>query len=303
MAIFLGGVYIFVLFLAFNKIDNYVLDLIASFRGQLIYCLVLISLLLFLKIKKTAMVLLSISFVLLLAHYAPFQSKFNITKEDKITVKLINLHYYNQHIKTVLQDFYEENTWDILVLQEFNDTHRSELTKFNEQFSLYGYDSVEGSPFGIVVVSRLPIIFRYLNTQENRKLGYIKLGFLKNDEVLYGFFLHPPSPRSKELWMQRNQLLRVLTTAVTSTDSSWFITGDLNTVSWSRYFPSDLGETCVDAYGIYSSWSPFSQLFSEVTGVPIDHCIVSGNIKLREVYLSTIKGSDHRSLTFKMIER
>ena len=288
------------LILAFNPIQNYAADLIRSFRFQLLaICLLLGITLLLLRALKLSLIILIMSGLCL----HPWYSNSNITTDRKtnystqINIKQINLSYLNQHVENQFKDIITQQ-WDILILQEFNDRNRNLLQPFLKHAHLFGYKEVEGSPYGIVVVSRLPILLKQQVRIDGDRLGYIKLQFLIAEKIITGFIAHPPSPRTEQKWQNRNLILNNLKNVVNKTPSPWFISGDLNTVPWSHFYYWQSHNSCYNTLPGYVTYSPLGFIRSTFTSFAIDHCIVDASSEIDNVQVSDFKGSDHQLLSF-----
>ncbi len=288
------------LILAFNPIQNYAADLIRSFRFQLLaICLLLGITLLLLRALKLSLIILIMSGLCL----HPWYSNSNITTDRKtnystqINIKQINLSYSNQHVENQFKDIITQQ-WDILILQEFNDRNRNLLQPFLKRAHFFGYTEVEGSPYGIVVVSRLPILLKQQVRIDGDRLGYIKLQFLIAEKIITGFIAHPPSPRTEQKWQNRNLILNNLKNVVNKTPSPWFISGDLNTVPWSHFYYWQSHNSCYNTLPGYVTYSPLGFIRSTFTSFAIDHCIVDASSEIDNVQVSDFKGSDHQLLSF-----
>ena len=288
------------LILAFNPIQNYAADLIRSFRFQLLaICLLLGITLLLLRALKLSLIILIMSGLCL----HPWYSNSNITTDRKtnystqINIKQINLSYSNQHVENQFKDIITQQ-WDILILQEFNDRNRNLLQPFLKRAHLFGYKEVEGSPYGIVVVSRLPILLKQQVRIDGDRLGYIKLQFLIAEKIITGFIAHPPSPRTEQKWQNRNLILNNLKNVVNKTPSPWFISGDLNTVPWSHFYYWQSHNSCYNTLPGYVTYSSLGFIRSTFTSFAIDHCIVDASSEIDNVQVSDFKGSDHQLLSF-----
>ncbi len=291
--------YIVILVLAFNQFDNYLFDLAAALRGVLIVCSFVPAVFLLWWSKKLSLSLLALSIGLVLFHFKPYSADTEANNTD-IKIAQINLQYSNPNLTQIIKTHFVEERNDILVLFEFNDTQRHVLDTLNTQYHVFGYAEVEGAPFGIIVISKLPIVQKQIKRFDNPKLGFVKLSFLYNNVMLNSMFLHPPSPRTHTLWTQRNRVLAEVNEEVKNLKGSWLVAGDFNTVPWSRYF-INTNNTCFNSMGYYGSWSATSVLASlPFTDLPIDHCLASDDISLSRVQTLQVKGSDHKLLQYEL---
>ena len=291
--------YIALLVLAFNQFDNYLFDLAAALRGVLIVCSFVPAVFLLWWSKKLSLSLLALSIGLVLFHFKPYSADTEANNTD-IKIAQINLQYSNPNLSQIIKTHFVEEQNDILVLFEFNDTQRHVLDELNTQYHVFGYAEVEGAPFGIIVISKLPIVQKQIKRFDNPKLGYVKLSFLNNNVMLNSVFLHPPSPRTQSLWSQRNLVLSEVASEIKNLKGSWLVAGDFNTVPWSRYF-MNIKSSCFNHAGFYTSWSLKNQISDfKVLGLPIDHCLVSEDVSLSNVDVSFVNGSDHKLLHYEL---
>ena len=291
--------YIAILMLAFNQFDGYLFDLAAALRGLLIVCSFLPAFFLWWWSKKLSLSLITLSIGLVLFHFKPYSSS-EATQNTDIKVAQVNLQYSNPNLANIITSQFINAQNDILVLFEFNDTQRHVLDELNTQYHLFGYAEVEGAPFGIIVLSKLPIVQRQIKRFDNPKLGYVKLSFLHNNVMLNSVFLHPPSPRTQSLWSQRNLVLSEVAKEIKNLKGSWLVAGDFNTVPWSRFFINNKS-SCFNHAGFYTSWSLKNQLSDlKVLGLPIDHCLVSEDVSLSNVGVNSVSGSDHKLLHYEL---
>ncbi|MCQ8881414.1 endonuclease/exonuclease/phosphatase family protein [Pseudoalteromonas shioyasakiensis] len=299
MRLILLVIYILIILLAFNQLEGYLFDLVGALRGVLIICSLLPAILLLLWSKKLSFCLVFLSIGLVLFHFKPYSSS-EAVKNSDIKIAQVNLQYSNPNLAQIIDSQFLGTQNDILVLFEFNDTQRHVLDELNTQYHLLGYAEVEGAPFGILVISKLPIVQRQIKRFDNPKLGYVKLSFLYNNIMLNSVFFHPPSPRTHTLWSQRNRVLSEVSNEIKNLKGSWLVAGDFNTVPWSRYFIKTKS-SCFNRAGFYTSWSFNNQLSDlKVLGLPIDHCLVSEDISLSNVGVNSVNGSDHKLLHYEL---
>ena len=164
---------------------------------------------------------------------------------------------------------------------------------------MFGYEEVEGIPYGMVVLSRIPMVYKQQVKLDGDKLGYLKLKFMVGNTLLTTFIAHPPSPRSKRHWQNRNTLLAALKLSTQNEKGAWLVAGDLNVVPWSSYFEWQQAQTCFGQHR-YSSFMPFKKGHSILTGLPIDHCVMSEQVLLQSLVVTDFKGSDHKMLSYKI---
>ncbi|WP_273047047.1 endonuclease/exonuclease/phosphatase family protein [Pseudoalteromonas sp.] len=289
---------LFFIALAFNPLNYFYADVLVSLRIQLLAAALICALFLItLRLCKVGVGLLFICMLGLIPMF-PSLSYQTSSNERLLTFKQINLNYNNEYIDAHLSTLLQQK-WDVLILQEFSDNNRDLLSRFLSTTDMFGYEEIEGIPYGIVVLSRIPMVYKQQIKLDADKLGYIKLKFLFVDHIITVFVAHPPSPRSKQLWQNRNTLLAALNEAAQNEEGPWIIAGDLNVVPWSQYFDWDNDRSCFGERS-YVSFMPFERGRFRLIGLPIDHCIISEQISLHGVVVSEFKGSDHRMLSYDL---
>ncbi len=284
---------------AFNPWQFYYADLLISFRFPLLVAALFLALLLVALKQVWFGGVIAMICIINLSSLLPLHSLKVTPSEAAITVKQINLNYNNPYIEMHLKNL-QNQPWDVLVLQEFSDLNRHLLTPFLNTASLFGYREVEGIPYGIVVISRLPIIHRQQVKLDGDRLGYIKLKLLLNKRPITAFVAHPPSPRTVAHWHNRNRLLSAMGNASSQESGPWFIAGDLNIVPWSGYFNWPNAQSCYAAANAYTSFAPAVVKHTLITALPIDHCIFNQEFNLSSLDVSEFKGSDHKILSYTL---
>lgn len=284
---------------AYIPFESYYGDLLISLRMPLLSFTVVCSLLLMLTKSKGVALLMLLASAVGLGTLIPLPSSSQLSSQDTINIKQINLSYTNPFIAEHLTAL-KEQTWDILILQEFSDLNRHLLRPFLTQADLFGYREVEGIPYGIVVISRLPIVYRQQIKLDGDRLGYIKLRVLFENRMITTYVAHPPSPRTRQHWHNRNRLLASINASVLSEKTPWLVAGDLNTVPWSSYFNFAQANSCYSQANAYTSFTPFDFIDSVFTGLPIDHCLFSRELSLENLSVTPFKGSDHKMLSYAL---
>lgn len=290
--------FISIAFLA--KDYGYVGDLIGSFRYQWLLFSFIPATLIAYHNKKLALCLLTASLFLTGLHLN-WQSYFLSEPEKKtqLTVKQINLSYFNPYIKKELAKLAKED-WDLLVVQEFNDQHKPLFESIKPHYFKFGPSQRVGFPMGIGVITRYPIISSKVVFTHKERVGYVELDLLIAREVIKLFAIHPPSPRTRRDWQLRNALLKRLHNETKDAAGRWVISGDFNTVPWSVYFPFKNSLSCSQVRVNYHTWHYDSALLFSLIELPIDNCIVSEAIAITDLQIEQFNGSDHKLLSYQI---
>ncbi|MBD1582141.1 endonuclease/exonuclease/phosphatase family protein [Pseudoalteromonas sp. S16_S37] len=282
----------------FSSRLGYLGDLIASFRYQWLMLSLLPALLVFFYHRHLGAMLFITSFTLIAVHLNWFSDLTVAAKGSaKLSVRQINLSYYNPHIVEQMSHLALQN-WDVLIVQEFNDNNKALFETIKPKFYRFGSDDRVGFPMGLGVISRYPLLSSKVVYAYTQRVGYIELDLLVTDKIIKLFAIHPPSPRSYKDWKLRNELLQTIHVLTQKLDGFWFISGDFNTVPWSDYFHYSRKSLCSNALANYQTWQHLKGFPLMLTGLPIDNCVVSQNMAVSGLKIEEFVGSDHHLLSY-----
>jgi endonuclease/exonuclease/phosphatase (EEP) superfamily protein YafD len=96
--------------------------------------------------------------------------------------------------------------------------------------------------------------------------------------------------------LRNRQLGKIAKRLREDTSAERILVGDLNSTPWSPYY-SDLVsvaalKNAAHGFGYHATWPATLRLF----GIPIDHCLVSGGLRVRSFRTGRDFGSDHLPL-------
>ncbi|MGK7922359.1 MAG: endonuclease/exonuclease/phosphatase family protein [Trichodesmium sp.] len=129
-----------------------------------------------------------------------------------------------------------------------------------------------------------------------------------NQKVINLIATHPTIPIKRNTFKKRNQILEELAKYIQQLNDPVILAGDLNTTMWSPYYQKLERETGLRnsrlGFGILPTWSAKKDGNSIVFDIlyrffqiPIDHCLITSEIKVVNVEtkanLSSELGSDH----------
>ncbi|HZS04889.1 MAG TPA: endonuclease/exonuclease/phosphatase family protein [Blastocatellia bacterium] len=120
--------------------------------------------------------------------------------------------------------------------------------------------------------------------------------------------LHAPSPLSREESQERNRQLSEIALVARQLPPPTIVVGDFNASLWTPYFTEMVRDSgLVEArkgFGVLPTWPNFSATLNRPLGVnifplvkiPVDHCLVSPDIKVVNCRTGSDVGSDHLPL-------
>ena len=195
-----------------------------------------------------------------------------------------------RHDFSAAEDFIREQNADIVGISEITAIWWQYL---KEHLPEYPYRLAEPTHGGVALLSK----FR-LNDAELRYYGEIRrpriiAHMTVGKQPLTVLFAHPVVPISKS--RIRNGELEVLAQEMADArrDGSTILFGDLNCTPWSPYFERLLVDGKLRdterGFGLQPSWCAFMP----VQLLPIDHCLVSADLRAVKRSLGRSIGSDH----------
>ncbi|HEY9832845.1 MAG TPA: endonuclease/exonuclease/phosphatase family protein, partial [Stenomitos sp.] len=112
----------------------------------------------------------------------------------------------------------------------------------------------------------------------------------------------------------RNQQLDEIGKYIKSLSTQVILTGDLNITMWSPYYKRFMSQAglknarqgfgTVPTWPLKTNYPPYSKmpiLFTRLLSIPIDHCLISPNIKVAKIRAGSSVGSDHRPLITDLV--
>lgn len=180
---------------------------------------------------------------------------------------------------------------DVVVLLEVS----PQLAGYLPQLKDYPYQVVhaENSPFGIALLSRLPLQAPRL-IPDAAGINRIEAGITLGTRTVNLTALHPMPPLSPYFHRQRNALLHMLTPR---NDTPSIVAGDFNATPWSSAFNGLEQAGWRRATGLRPSWPSIGM---GVFGIPIDHVLASRHWHTLASGLGPDLGSDHRPVLVQL---
>lgn len=189
---------------------------------------------------------------------------------------------------------------DVIVAQEVTPAWAGVLAGLRQQFPASKLVPREGA-FGIGILSRWPM----------REVAQLNLGHPRYPALLARIktdggelsllAVHPPPPINETLFAARNDQLHRAAAVLRGLGSRSLLLGDLNTSPWSPFFSGLLQQSgfrnARDGFGLLPTWPTF---FPPAM-IPIDHCLISGDAKVRDLKTGPPIGSDHLPLIIDLL--
>lgn len=297
----------FHLFVQIGLIGLIVISFLIGSRVQLLICLILLICAAYPSVRLMPDTAQNDS--------ATYQNSALSVKANPFNILSFNIEIGAVSVSDIVQKL-NRNMPDIAVLQEVIVEIKDGLKQKAVTHPYRASDFIS-HPSGIEVLSRWPIA------------GVDSIGFdggppdslLKNfalritfaaepgapawmDELVI-YAIHAPTPRHRGGWVRRNQYLQELATAINNDRSRFkIVAGDSNTAPWSVHFAQLLKDT-----GLKATQNPFypfttrylKEIYApEWFGSPIDHILISSNIRAGATSIGPSLGSDHRPIMLEI---
>lgn len=269
-------------------------DLLSHFQVQYLLGISAVIVLLILARRPRAAVLFVLCAAVNLYLIAPYYvsgAQANSATSPAFRALTLNVNSANTNYDLVAQ-LVRNNNLDIVLLTEVTPEWARALAELDA-----GYAYRKGEPredtFGIVLYSKLPLhecSVVYLGAARAPSItAEIEVGGER--VALVG--THPLPPVSNEYSRFRNDQILALANHLRATPGPKILLGDLNTSPWSYWFRRLVGETGLKdsslGRGIRPTWPTDSILFR----IPLDYCLVSEGIVVKDCRIGPNIGSDH----------
>ncbi|HEW97060.1 MAG: endonuclease/exonuclease/phosphatase family protein [Candidatus Parabeggiatoa sp. nov. 3] len=223
-----------------------------------------------------------------------FPSVQNHIQNHSLSILLSNVNIKNKNYSALVQLVAAENP-DILIVQEGN-RHWIKHLKVLEKTLPY----VEAPPnsyfFGTVIYSRFPFEETQMLSLGRSGRESILVKIKINHKMVSLLTTHPLPPIPEGLFEHRNSQLFEVQSFIKQLPTPKMLIGDLNISMWSPFYSQLTQETRLinarQGFGILPTWPTFLPVLM----IPIDHCLVSPDIKVMKIKTGESIGSDHLPL-------
>lgn len=275
------------------QIEHWFFQLFSHFMLQYVWLFILFGLFFFLTKKKVFAILSILFAVILFSKIWPSQivTASSPKTQSEFSILSINLLSSNNDSKKVNQ-LIEDKDADVLLLIEY--------TSFWDKNALtteYPYSIIEPREdnFGIALYSKLPLtdgtILDFTNSRFPMTAAKIEVGNLKVD--ILGLHYENPIGRHQTK-VQKFQIQETI--SYTQSKQNVIVIGDFNLTPYTKDFSNLLHQANLRdsrvGFGIQGSWPSLWTPFR----IPIDHALVSKNIKVKYREIGPSVGSDHLPL-------
>ncbi|MGD1698850.1 endonuclease/exonuclease/phosphatase family protein [Dapis sp. BLCC M229] len=287
---------------------HYLLELTCHLKIQYTF-LSLLGILFFLWVSNSLWLLISLFCLTInLLEVIPFYISPDIIKypsDRKIRFLQANVFYKNQQYERLISQVKEENS-DLAIFIEVTDAWAEKLELLQKDYSYWMIHQEPQIAFdknvnlGIAVYSKIPL--KNTSIQDlggGRKTVSTQIEI--QGKTLSILATHPSWGIGKYGFNLRNKQLSEIANHITHQKSSIVVIGDLNITMWSPYYKELISNSGLynarKGFGMIPTWPSFLPLLS----IPIDHCLVSQDIRVVRTKSGKNIGSDHLPLITDLI--
>ena len=272
------------------------LELFSHFRFQ--YLVLSLLLLMIFAIRQRVFfcaVLVGIT-ILNAAFVLPWYVGRDQPEANGVTFKLLhaNVHRNNTETTALLAQIDAEDP-DLIILQEMSSVWLTALQGLSEKYP-YGVAKAQEGAFGIGLFSKLPLDDARIVIAPPLDLPEIHAVVRLGEQRLNLVSAHPMPPVGLAGTQARNAQLAALGDELALASGPTVFIGDLNISMWAPTYQSFENASGLrnsrKGFGIVSTFP----VFFPPAGIPIDHCLVSEEIKVLEFRAGSKIGSDHLPL-------
>lgn len=293
------------------------LELLAHFRVQYLISAVIFTIVLIIlgqigQLKNKPLIIVGLLIVGLNAvdvipWYLPHSQQVVGTPGKPLRVLSFNLNVQNNQDNKVV-NLIQSNRPDLTLLAEV-DANTFKILKSSLKDTLpYSFKSPGG---GLAVFSRFPFVdirADRLNSQGNHN---IIASLIINKQLIKFIGIHPLVPITRSNFHRRNSQLAAVNNYILKQDQPLILVGDFNITPWSPYYRQLINKTQLYntrlGFGILPSWPrPATHVrlpswLIPLVNIPIDHCLVSQQFRVRQIYTGANANSDHASLIVDLV--
>ncbi|MBO0861539.1 MAG: endonuclease/exonuclease/phosphatase family protein [Chloracidobacterium sp.] len=220
----------------------------------------------------------------------------------RVKLILANVNHKNRAREKFIA-FARKHAPDLLVVQEVDESWRESLRSLH---SLYPFidEQPRAGGAGMAFYSRFP--FKRLQLTTDIHEGGARSCILARIDIegvsVSLLSIHPRTPIRSDRYKLRNELLTEAADCLRDLAAPRICVGDLNITPWSPYYQRFVERTELvnvrKGFGLLPSWPTF--LFFKWLMIPLDHCLVSKDIRVADVKTGEAIDSDHLPLIVEL---
>lgn len=243
-----------------------------------------------------ALITLPVNAIELIPAYADKDKLF--FSDHLITVAQINVHYRNHDISGLMALIQEEDP-DILSLAEIDPWWAENLANL---IDLYPYQKIipQDGPFGIAVLSKIEFQRMEPLVPDHTYKTVLWGEFNWGEQQITFVSAHTVAPLTPSSFSNRNGQYHNMVRVLKEKPRKLIFCGDFNSSRFSPPFKHMVRalnlKNSRNGFGVLPTWPTYT--LQPI--LDLDHCLVSDNIYVKNIYLGNSVGSDHLPLILKL---
>ena len=237
-----------------------------------------------------------INLIVLQPHITSLNPTAGSGPDTQLRVLWWNVQSDNENKKQAF-DWLTNATTDLIAIGEINNAWASSLSGLKEA---YPYEHIEAREdnFGIALYSKVPLFNAKTIARTAESVPSIEAEIHIRGRPVTIIATHPLPPIGNGATKDRNAQLQWLAQHIKTSNKHTVVLGDLNTTPWNHAFTSFLKRSGLsnrpkEYFATWPSW--LVQL-----GIPLDHCLISDQIKVRSRTIGPDLGSDHSPMIVEL---
>jgi endonuclease/exonuclease/phosphatase (EEP) superfamily protein YafD len=224
--------------------------------------------------------------------YLPAEQSHN----SNLRIVISNVLTSNQRYRDVI-DYVKAENPDLLVIMEMDKVWQYRLQTLKSLLP-YSIEEPRADNFGLAIFSKLPLINPQVKDwgQSLVIVPSLTADITVRDRVVSLIATHPVPPLNDEYSISRNSQMNDIADYVRQVGNESVVMGDLNMSMWSPYYRKFIDRANLrntrQGFGIQASWPTNLPLLQ----IPIDHCLITPNLKVSNNRIGKDIGSDHYPL-------
>lgn len=281
----------------FGQLNRY-FELTTNFKFQ--YLIISIcAVILFLFLRKRIWLVVNLFCVLInlyaiLPWYLPQYKVEAKSSEQRLRLFLSNVRISNQQYAKVI-DLVKEEKPDIAVFLEIDESWSKQLKALQTTLP-FSFERQRTLGTRIIIYSKFTLKNPNIIDFGNQKINSLTANITFENQVISLIATHLSTPKTATSFQQRNRHLEAMGYYVARVKNPVVVLGDLNTTMWSPYYQSFIQTSKLynarRGFGILPTWPTYLPLLY----IPIDHCLLTSDIKVKNIRVGKNIGSDHLPL-------
>jgi len=290
----LTGIAVGVAILGFGPRDWWLCDLFANLRMHALLSMLLSIPVLFILHERRAAGIVAATTLIIGA--LSFQPLIGSAAAGPATTAALSVMSFNLSATIRSPDevrrYLEGTPADIVILQEYTPGWHGQLAGLSRRFPHVVVEPKTGY-FGIAMFSRVPLAGAEASLFPGTDVPFITATAELGDRRLSLIGLHLDWPMVRSSFTARNRQIEHLLSM--APESAFVACGDWNMTPWSRWYRT------LEAAGLHDG-DPGNRLLPtwptrlRWLGIPIDHCLASGDVRIVSKRVGPPLGSDHRPI-------